>query len=90
MDDMKKIKYNFASIKKEEYFHKYMKILKNNNRRRYFRIKNKSISKKMRYLTTQKRYTNNIKSELDLKQLFLLNRYNLNLKSKIKLKDKWF
>lgn len=67
-----------------------MKLVNNIKRRRFFKIKNKSVSKKMRYLSSKSSYTYKIKSELDVKQFFLLNRYNLNIQSKIKLKSKWF
>lgn len=54
-----------------------------------FKIKYKSINKKMKILSRNKHSMKQLVNYIDVKKLFLLNRYNLNIQSKYKLRTKW-
>jgi len=84
------VKNNFKYLRKDELFSKYVKKIKNINKKTLFKIKRKYMSKKMKFLSKRSSLINQIKKETNVKKYFLLNRYNVNIQCKNKLRSKWF
>jgi len=88
--DKKLLCKHFGHIRKEEYFNKYVLNVKSKNRRRMFKIKYKSKTKKMKLLEEKVKITKQFKYFIDTNKKFLLNRYNMHIQCKRKIRTKWF
>lgn len=83
------VKHNFINIKKENFFNKYVKQISNIIKGRLFKVKHKSLTKKMKSLKSSSNLINRLVLPIDINKKFLLDRYKINILSKNKLKTKW-
>ncbi len=90
-NDIYYIHNEFKYIRQMESFSRYLIKSKNTSKKKMWKIKFKSVNKKMKFFRKNKtRLKSNIVNLIDLKKLFLLNRYNTNLQTRCKLQSKWY
>lgn len=85
------IKQNVKLLRQMESFGRYITDSKHSEKKKMWKIKFKSVNKKMKFFRKNKSYFKvKIVDWIDFKKIFLLNRYNTNLQSRSKLKSKWY
>lgn len=94
-DMMKKdifyIKSNVKLMRQMESFGRYVTQSKQTKKKNMWKIKFKSVNKKMKFFRKNKSFfKGKIVEWIDFKKIFLINRYNTNLQSRSKLKSKWY
>ena len=87
--DRKTMRFHFHHVKKEEFFNKFLNKLEDIYRRKFFKIRPKSVDKKGKYLKKRKSFFKHYREKEYLYKRKLTKKYELNVLARFQIKTKW-